>query len=84
MYSVLGNRLIKNNSLVATLDKDEMIDYLLVELNEFYMDHQLCEEVRDDLEDALSEVDDLESEIIGLREELYDLEEKLEEYENNR
>jgi len=76
MYSILGNRLSKKESLVGTFNKDEMIDYLLKELNEISEDYQSCEGVRDELEDALSEIDDLRAEIS-------ELEEKLEEYENN-
>ena len=76
MYSVLGNRLLKDNALVGTFTKDEMITYLLDELNEYRTEYQLCEGVRDELEDALSTIDDLHVEI-------YELGEKLEEYENN-
>jgi hypothetical protein len=67
MYSVLGNRLIKKGSLVGTFNKDEMIDYLLNELNEISEDYQSCEVVKSELEDALYEIDYLK--------------EKLEEYE---
>lgn len=75
MYSVLGDRLTKYDVLVGTFTKEEMIDYLLKELNEISEDYQSCEGVRDELEDALSTIDDLQTEI-------YELGEKLEECED--
>ena len=70
MYQTLGNRLIKCGELVATLDKDQMIQYLLEELNEYCSEFQSIEDIQEELEEAQEEISMLNAEINELQEEL--------------
>jgi len=70
MYTRIGDRLIKNEELIGTFTKGEMIEFLLYELNDVYADFKELDGVADELEDALSDVDDLEARVAELEEEL--------------
>ena len=67
MYKLLGDRLILNEELVGTFTKDELIVYLLDELNEI---HAELSEILPEYEEMQNTIDDLESEISDLVEEL--------------
>ena len=67
MYKLFGDRLILNEELVGTFTKDELIAFLLEELNEV---HTELNEILPEFKEMRSTIDDLEIEISDLMEEL--------------
>lgn len=70
MYKLLGDRLILNEELVGTFTKDELIEYLLQELNDSAEELVNLRGVAEELEEALDEISSLELDVAELQEEL--------------
>lgn len=60
MYTIMGNRLLKDNVLIGSFESEEIVEYLLQELNE-------CSQ---NLKTAISDAESSEYEISNLEDDL--------------